>query len=120
MAEAVLVRPDRKFVEEIIAAGGGDLKHCMQCANCATVCELSDGRPFPRKEMVWAQWGLKDRLVSDPDVWMCHQCNDCSRRSRSCCSPRCRPTGPAGHARHARRGTRSAARCSTSRRPTSS
>ena len=80
MAEAVLVRPDRKFVEEIIAAGGGDLKHCMQCANCATVCELSDGRPFPRKEMVWAQWGLKDRLVSDPDVWMCHQCNDCSRR----------------------------------------
>jgi quinone-modifying oxidoreductase, subunit QmoC len=80
MAEAVLVKPDRKFVEEIIASGGGDLKHCMQCANCSTVCELSDGRPFPRKEMIWAQWGLKDRLVADPDVWMCHQCNDCSRR----------------------------------------
>jgi quinone-modifying oxidoreductase subunit QmoC len=80
MAEAVVVRPDRKFVEEIIAAGGGDLKHCMQCANCSTVCELSDGRPFPRKEMIWAQWGLKDRLMADPDVWMCHQCNDCSRR----------------------------------------
>ena len=79
MAEASLVRPDRRFVEEIIASGGGDLKQCMQCANCSVVCQLADGRaPFPRKEMVWAQWGLKDRLFADPDPWLCHQCNDCS------------------------------------------
>ncbi len=78
--EAPLVKPDRAFVDELIATGGGDLKKCMQCANCTVVCELSGGRlPFPRKEMVWAQWGLKDRLLADPDVWLCHQCNDCSR-----------------------------------------
>ncbi len=81
MAEAVLVRPDLKVVEEIIASGGGDLKQCMQCANCSVVCELAgEHDPFPRKEMVWAQWGLEDRLVSDPDIWLCHQCNDCSSR----------------------------------------
>lgn len=79
--DAHLVKPDRQFVEELLATGGGDLKKCFQCATCSVVCELAEGqRPFPRKEMHWAQWGLKDRLVADPDVWLCHQCNDCSVR----------------------------------------
>jgi len=80
-SQVTLVRPDRAFVDELIATGGGDLKKCMQCANCTVVCELTSGPlPFPRKEMAWAQWGLKDRLLADPDVWLCHQCNDCSKR----------------------------------------
>ena len=73
------IEPDSKFIKDIINRGAGNLKKCFQCATCSVLCKLSpEYKPFPRKEMIWSQWGLKDRLINDPDVWLCYQCNDCS------------------------------------------
>lgn len=73
------INPDIAFKKKLEQISGAPLNQCMQCGTCSVVCNLSpDVKPFPRKEMVYAGWGMSEKLIGNPDVWLCHQCGDCS------------------------------------------
>ncbi|WP_024335619.1 quinone-interacting membrane-bound oxidoreductase complex subunit QmoC [Desulfotignum balticum] len=79
MTETYLAQPDLGFIAQIRGLGGDTLKKCYQCATCSVACPISpENSPFPRKEMIAASWGLKDRLIKNGDIWLCHNCGDCT------------------------------------------
>jgi len=79
MPEPTLLEPDLKFKRQILGLGAHDLTACYQCGTCSVVCPLAtEDNPFPRKEMVWVQWGLKDRALANSSIWLCHQCSTCN------------------------------------------
>jgi quinone-modifying oxidoreductase, subunit QmoC len=80
MTETLVVNPDTEFIRNVLSNGATDLKKCYQCATCASVCNLSTEEfPFPRPQIIAAQWGLKERLLGDPGPWLCFYCGDCSK-----------------------------------------
>jgi quinone-modifying oxidoreductase subunit QmoC len=79
MNQIAAVQPDLAFKRTVLGLDAHDLSSCYQCGTCSVVCPIStDDDPFPRKQMVWTQWGLKERLMYDPAMWQCHQCQLCS------------------------------------------
>ncbi len=75
----ITLQTDSEYTRQLMEAGGKNLKECYQCATCSVACPLApDAAPYPRKEMIWASWGLKDKLMSDVDLWLCHNCGNCS------------------------------------------
>lgn len=81
MTDKYLIEPDVNFINEVAGLGGDTLKKCFQCATCSVICPISpDTKPFPRKEMIAASWGLKDRVVKNADIWLCHNCGDCTTK----------------------------------------
>ena len=73
------IEPDLAFKRKVQSLGAGDLSACYQCGTCSVVCPISTAdNPFPRKEMIWAQWGLRDRALGNSSIWLCHECGVCT------------------------------------------
>ncbi len=58
---------------EFFDRGGENAAKCYQCATCSSVCELAPAdAPFPRWQILLAQWGMFEQLMGDPGPWLCH------------------------------------------------
>jgi quinone-modifying oxidoreductase, subunit QmoC len=81
VSERKTIQPDSDFIKNLKENGGSTIKKCMQCATCSVVCTLSTEEfGFPRKQLLMAQWGLKDQLLKDPSPWLCFYCGECSQK----------------------------------------
>ncbi|MHB1680203.1 MAG: 4Fe-4S dicluster domain-containing protein [bacterium] len=79
MSNNTLNNNDINLIKNIKDIGDSPFKKCFQCGTCSAICPISsDNKPFPRKEMIWSQWGLKNELESDLDPWLCYYCGKCS------------------------------------------
>ena len=75
-----VIKTDNELVKYIKEVGESNFKKCFQCGTCSAVCPLStEDRPFPRKEMIMAGWGMKEELTADLDPWLCYYCGECSK-----------------------------------------
>ena len=76
---STLIQTDLGWKRQIIGLDAPDLSLCYQCGTCTAVCPISTSdNAFPRKEMVWVQWGLKERALGNASIWLCHQCGTCN------------------------------------------
>lgn len=69
-----------KFKYEISKIHGAEkIMLCFQCGTCTADCPVSRFSNFyrPRKIARMVQLGLKDRILSDKDLWLCTTCYTC-------------------------------------------
>ncbi|MBN1677684.1 MAG: respiratory nitrate reductase subunit gamma [Candidatus Thermoplasmatota archaeon] len=73
------VQVDSHLMTDLKKMGAFDISACYNCGNCTAICPLSvEGHELPRKLIRYAILGLKDKIVSCPEVWLCYFCGECS------------------------------------------
>ena len=55
-----------------------DLTSCYRCGTCSVVCPISTRRSRSPQGDDLGQWGMRDRALANPSIWLCHQCATCS------------------------------------------
>jgi nitrate reductase gamma subunit len=74
-------RVDRDLYPELQRFGATDISACFNCGVCTAICPLSvDGASFPRQMSRYAQLGMRDKLLSSPELWSCYGCSECTEQ----------------------------------------
>jgi len=71
---------DMKFKNEVKKIPGGErLMMCFQCGTCTADCPIArfSDSYRPRKILRMAQLGLKHRVLSSDQLWLCAACYTC-------------------------------------------
>jgi len=72
---------DPQLLSDIRKYGKFDANACLNCGGCTITCGLSSDKTIvsPRIAIEYARTGLKKRLLTSLDPWLCYYCGDCSK-----------------------------------------
>ncbi len=74
-----VIRVDPSILPEVRKYGDFDDSGCFNCGSCTVSCSLSkEGPSFPRRSMRYVIHGLRDKLRSGLEPWLCYYCGDCA------------------------------------------
>lgn len=72
---------DPDFIDTVAEAGADRIRTCLQCGTCSSVCPSGRRTAFRTRELMRkALLGLKDEVLSSPDLWLCATCFTCLER----------------------------------------
>jgi len=72
---------DMKFVEAVAKAGGEKINFCIQCGTCSASCPSGHRTAFRTRLLIRrALLGLRDKVLSEKDLWLCTTCYTCLER----------------------------------------
>jgi len=71
---------DLEFKNQVASKPGGErVKNCFLCGTCTAGCPVSELNSDynPRRIMRMILMGMKEELLSSPELWQCNQCHAC-------------------------------------------
>ncbi len=74
---------DPNFRNEIMNEPGGEhLAACFQCSTCTLGCPITEivSSYNPRKIIQMSLLGMREEVLSNPDLWVCLICQTCTAR----------------------------------------
>ncbi len=72
-------RVDPSVTAQLGQYGGDTAMKCFNCGNCTAVCaHTTTEAVFPRRYIRYIQLGIRGKMLSSLDPWLCYYCGDCS------------------------------------------
>jgi len=71
---------DLEFKNQVASRPGGEnVTNCFLCGTCTAGCPVSslNGDYNPRRIMRMILLGMKEDVLSSPEIWQCNQCHTC-------------------------------------------
>jgi heterodisulfide reductase subunit C len=71
---------DLEFKNQVASRPGGEnVTNCFLCGTCTAGCPVSslNGDYNPRRIVRMILLGMKEEVLSSPEIWQCNQCHTC-------------------------------------------